>query len=94
MQGVKPHTDRTLIERTVWRVEYLSHQMLLATRENEVDIWGKLHVRPQQCLSTCFRIIDDLLELINGYIDVVAALFQIIEYRFQRHLRLRCFDAD
>ena len=44
MQWVQAHAVRTLIKGTVRGVEYLCHQMLLAARENEMDIGGKLHI--------------------------------------------------
>ena len=45
MQWLKSHRNRTLIERTVWRIEDLRHQVAFAARENEMCMRNKLYIR-------------------------------------------------
>ena len=89
MQRFQPHGYRTLIERTIGRVEYLRHQMAFATGKNKMDVGSKLDIGTQQRFRTRLWIIGYLLEFINSDIYLMLTLGKIAENRFQRHFRKR-----
>ena len=85
MQRVESQGCRTLIERTFWRIENLSHQTTLTTGEYKVGIRNKLDMGTQQSLYACLWVFRDLLKLVNGNIYLTFAQAQIVENTFQRH---------
>ena len=68
-------------------------RVLLTAREDQVNIVDELDIRPQESLCALFRIVGDGLELVDGYIDLLAALFEIFENTLHGIFCVRAFDG-
>ena len=93
MQRLECHHGRALIEGALGRAKHFVHQVLFTAREDKMNIVEKLDIRPQESLCTLFGIVCDSLELVDGYINLLAALLEIFKNTLHGIFCVRAFDS-
>ena len=68
--------------------------MLLTTRENEMGIMDELDMGSKKGFCALFRIISDGLKLVDCHIDLLSALFKVVENALEGMFCMRLFNAN
>ena len=93
VQRLEVHHLGALEEGALRRSEHLGHEAVLAAGKDEMHVGGKLDVRAKHGLGAALGVVSDLLELVDGDINLAPALGQQVKNLLDGQLGPRGIDG-